>query len=109
MSVCTEIAESIVEHAEALARLDPAMPARAWNTQFAAHVHAIRVLAAPHVAPRLDLAFYRDLRQAAGRVEGVFVHLRGSTAEFLVDTGRGQQKFELWSPQQLREAGVDRV
>ena len=40
------------------------------------------------------------LKAATGRVEGVFVHTPGGRVEMLVDTRRGQQRFDLVEPRE---------
>jgi hypothetical protein len=103
MSAHEDTADSIVEHARSLATLDPHMPARAWSTAVAVHVRTIRLLAAPYVDGAVDRPFYTALKAASLQVDGVFVHTPGGQVEMLVDTRRGQQRFELLSPQALRE------
>ena len=106
MSIYAEIAESIVEHAEALTRLDPRrLAASAFDRAVAEHVHAIRVLAVPHVDPLADRAFFKAVKAASLRVPGVFVHIPDGIVEFLVDTARGQVTFELWNARELRNGG----
>lgn len=99
-----DLADSIIEHAEAMARLDPHLSARAWNEALAGHVRAIRVLAAAWVGAGVDRPFYKALKAASLRAEGVFVHTPGGRVEFLVDTRRGQHRFDLLSTRELREA-----
>lgn len=106
MSAHDDIADSIVEHAASLARLDPHLPARAWSEAVAAHIRTIRLLAAAHVDGAVDRPFYKALKAATLRVQGVFVHTPGGRVEFLVDTRRGQQRFDLQSARELREAGT---
>ena len=103
MSAHQDTADSIVEHACALARLDPHLPARAWTTAVQSHVRTIRLLAAPHVDGAVDRPFYKALKAASLAVEGVFVHTPGGRVEMLVDTRRGQQRFDLLTPGELRE------
>lgn len=104
MSTYAEIAESIVEHAESMTRLDARrLDAVAFDAAIAEHVHAIRVLALPHVDPLADRAFFKAIRAATPRVPGVFVHIPDGIVEFLVDTARGQVKFELLNARELRE------
>ncbi|GAB2510567.1 hypothetical protein [Lysobacter humi (ex Lee et al. 2017)] len=104
MSAFNEVAESIVEHAVALTRLDRReQPARRWQAMFDEHVHAIRLLAAPHLAAGVDRSFLKALQRTAQRADGVFVHLPGDEVELLVDTRAGQLRFTLWSPARLRE------
>lgn len=98
MSLHDDVADSIVEHAVSLSRLDPHMPARAWSDSVAAHVRTIRLLAAAAMPGGVDRPFYRALKAASGRVEGVFVHTPGGRVEMLVDTRRGQQRFDLVEP-----------
>ena len=95
MSAHDDVADSIVEHAVSLSRLDPHMPARAWADAVAAHVRTIRLLACAAMPGVVDRPFYRALKAATGRVEGVFVHTPGGRVEMLVDTRRGQQRFDL--------------
>lgn len=104
MNALHDTADSIVEHAHSLARLDPHLAARAWNEAVAAHVRGIRLLAAPHMGASIDRPFYKALKAASLQAEGVFVHTPGGRVEFLVETRRGQQRFDLLTPQQLREA-----
>ena len=106
MSAHDDVADSIVEHAASLARLDPHMPARAWADAVATHIRTIRLLAAAYVGPSVDRPFYKALKAATLQAEGVFVHMPGGRVEFLVDTRRGQQRFELLSTQELRESGL---
>ena len=51
------------------------------------------------------------LAQASGpataRAPGVYVHIPDGIIEFLVDTARGQQRFELWNAKELRAGGRD--
>lgn len=108
MSTYAEIAESIVEHAEALTRLDARrLDAAAFEAAVAEHVHAIRVLALPHIDPLADRAFFRALKAASLRVAGVYVHIPDGIVEFLVETARGQLAFELWNAREMRAGGLD--
>lgn len=103
-----ETAESIVEHAEAMTRLDASRLDRAaFEAAIAERVHAIRLLAVAHVEPRADRAFFRALKAATLAVPGVFVHLPEGVVELLVDTPRGQVRFELWNAAELRNGGRD--
>lgn len=105
MSTHDDVADSIVEHAAALARLDPHLPARAWTEAVATHIRTIRVLAAAFIGASIDRPFYKALKAATLQVDGVFVHTPAGRVEFLVDTKRGQQRFDLLSVHELREAG----
>ena len=108
MSVFAEIADAIVDHAEAMTRVDARrLDAAAFEAAAQEHVHAIRVLAAPHVDPLADRAFFKALKAATLRAPGVFVHIPDGVVEFLVDTPRGQRRFELWNARELREGGRD--
>ena len=108
MSAFTEIADAIVDHAEAMTRLDARrLEAAAFDTAVDEHVHAIRVLAVPHIDPLADRAFFKALKAASMRAQGVFVHIPDGIVEFLVDTARGQRRFELWNARELRAGGRD--
>jgi hypothetical protein len=98
-----DAAEAVVEHAQSIARLDPHLSARAWSEALAGHVRAIRLLAASYVGASIDRPFYKALKSASLQAEGVFVHTPAGRVELLVDTRRGQQRFELWSAREMRE------
>jgi hypothetical protein len=106
-----ETAQSVIEQAHAIARLDPARTgARAYAAAVADHVRAARVLAAPHVDPALDRAFHRALQSAAAPSEGVFVHFADGIAQLIVDprcAGACQHRFDLLSPRQIDRRGDD--
>lgn len=101
MNPFAEVTESIVEHAEAIARLDPARTA--GRVAVEEHVHAIRVLALPHIGAAPDRAFFKALQRTAQRTGTVFVHMPEGVIEFLVDTRGPQVRFELWTARQMRE------
>lgn len=104
MSSYSEIADAVIEHAEAIARLDARrLDAAAFDAAVAEHVRAIRVLAVSHVDPVADRVFFKALKAASLRTDGVFVHIPDGIVEFLVDTARGQQRFALWNARELRE------
>lgn len=104
MSPYSEIADALVEHAEAMTRLDAKrLDAAAFDAAVAEHVHAIRVLAVSHVDPVADRAFFKAIKAASLRAAGVFVHIPDGIVEFLVDTARGQRRFALWNARELRE------
>ena len=108
MSTYSEIADALVEHAEAMTRLDARrLDAAGFDAAVAEHVRAIRVLAVSHVDPVADRAFFKAIKVASMRASGVFVHMPDGIVEFLVDTARGQVKFELWNARELREGGRD--
>jgi hypothetical protein len=109
VSAYTETADSIVEHAEAMTRLDARrLDASAFDAAIAEHVHAIRVLAVSHIDPLADRAFFKVLKAATSRVPGVFAHIPEGIIELLVDTTRGQVRFELWNARELRDGGPQR-
>lgn len=108
MSAYTEIADAIVDHAESIARLDARrLGVDEFDAAVAEHVHAIRVLAVSHIDPLADRAFFKAIKTATSRATGVFVHIPDGIIEFLVDTARGQQRFQLWNAKELREGGPD--
>jgi hypothetical protein len=105
VSAYSETADAIVDHAEAMTRLDAQrLDAAAFDAAVAEHAHAIRVLAVSYVDPRVDRAFFKALKAATLRATGVFAHLADGIAELLVDTARGQVKVALWNARELREA-----
>lgn len=94
-----EIAESLVDHARAIARLDArALGDAAFRQAVDEHVHAMRVLAAEHVDPQPDRRFFKALAAHAG--DGVFVRFEDGVILMLVDHPVRQQRFELVSPTQ---------
>lgn len=104
----TDTAESIVEHACAIARLDASeLGEAACAGAVADHVHAMRVLATAHVDPVLDRAFFKELKAVSSRADGVFVHFADGVAGVIVDsaTGGGQHRFDLLSPAQIERRG----
>lgn len=107
----TETAQSVIEQAQAIARLDPiAAGAAAYEAAAAGHVRAARVLAAPHVDPMLDRAFHRALQAAAANADGVYVHFADGVAQLIVDAraaGARQHRFDLLSPAQIERRGDD--
>ena len=108
MSAYSEIADAIVDHAEAMTRLDARrLDAAAFDAAVAEHVHSIRVLAVSHIDPIADRAFFKAIKAATARAPGVYVHIPDGVIEFLVATPRGQQRFELWNARELREGGRD--
>lgn len=106
MSTYSEIADAIVDHAEAMTRLDARrLDAAAFDAAVAEHVHAIRVLAVSHIDPVVDRAFFKALKAASSRVPGVFAHVPEGVVEMIVDTPRGQRRFGLSNARELREGG----
>lgn len=109
----TETADSIVEHARAIARLDArALGADAYADTVARHVHAMRVLAAAHVDPALDRAFFKALQAAAAGAAGVQVRFVDGIAHVIVDAAAGgvrtrPHRFDLLSPAQVERRGDD--
>lgn len=106
-----DTAQSVIEQAHAIARLDPAATgAGAYEAAVARHIRAARVLAAPHVDPSLERAFHRALQAAAATAEGVFVHFSEGIAQLIVDprcAGARQHRFDLLSPAQIERRGDD--
>lgn len=100
----TDTAQSIVEHAEALSRLDSrGVPADDYARAVDVLVHAMRVLGVSHVDPWPDRAFLKELRQRAAGVPGVSVHMEQGAIELIVDAVRQQHVFRLWNAKQLRD------
>ncbi|AXK72924.1 hypothetical protein DWG18_11985 [Lysobacter sp. TY2-98] len=106
MSAYSEIADAIVDHAESIARLGARrLDVEAFDAAVDEHVHAIRVLAVSHIDPLADRAFFKAIKAATARASGVYVHMPDGIVEFLVDTARGQRRFQLWNAKELREGG----
>lgn len=104
MTAYSDTADAIVEHAEAMTRLDARrLGPAAFDAAIAEHVHAIRVLAVSYIDPVADRAFFRTLKAATLRVPGVFAHIPDGIVELIIDTARGQTRFQLWNAQELRE------
>ncbi|MFC0676767.1 hypothetical protein ACFFGH_02720 [Lysobacter korlensis] len=106
-----ETAESILEHAEAITRLDPrgTEPADAYDEAYRRHVHAMRVLAAPHVDPSLDRVFLKELRTAFAGGSGASVHFEDGIVHVIVDSAHRQHRFDLLSPSQIDRRGYDEM
>ena len=105
MTTDREVAESIIEHAEAITRLDRAeVGPRAYGQALDTLVHTIRVLAVPHVGRSVDRAFYKAIKAASMPVPGVGVELQDGVIAFRVDTRTRQHAFELLNAEQLRES-----
>lgn len=108
MTGYTETADAIVEHAEAITRLNARrLDAAAFEAAVDEHVHAIRVLGVSYVDPLADRAFFKTLKAATLRAPGVFVHIPDGIIELIVETARGQRRFELWNARELRDGGRD--
>lgn len=106
----TDTAESIIEHACAITRLDAeALGEAVYAERVAGHVHAMRVLATPHVDPALDRAFFKELKAVSARTDGVFVRFADGVANVIVDNATGtrlrQHRFDLLSPAQVERHG----
>lgn len=106
----TDTAESIVEHACAITRLDAhALGEAAYAERVAGHVHAMRVLATAHVDPTLDRAFFKALQAVSARADGVFVRFADGVVNVIVDNTGGQRprqhRFDLLSPAQIERRG----
>lgn len=101
-NICTDIAESILEHAAAITRLDAkGMGEAAYEATYASHANAMRLLAVTHVDPHPDRELVRNLRALSGNVPGVFVQLADGAIQLIIDTASKQHKFKLWTRQQI--------
>lgn len=96
-----EIAESILEHAHSIARLDSDMGAAAYDAAYSTHVRAMRVLAVPHMDPQPDRELIRNLRNLSADFSGVYVQMNDGTIQLIVDTASRQHKVKLWNQRQL--------
>lgn len=102
----TDTADSIVEHAQAITRLDAReLGETAYTDTVARHVHAIRVLATAYVDPILDRAFFKELKAASLRADGVHVHFAEGVVGVIVDGRARQHRFALLSPAQFERRG----
>lgn len=100
--ICTDIAEAILEHAAAITRLDAnGTGATAYESTYASHVNAMRLLAVEHVDPHPDRELIRALRALAGNLPGVFVQLDDGAIQLVIDSVSQQHKFKLWTRLQL--------
>jgi len=107
-NVYTELAESILEHAEAIARLDAGhMDDAAYQSAYADHVAAMRLLAVPHMDPQPDFELVRKLRTLSGNFEGVFVHLADGAVQLIIDSVGRQHKVKLWNRRQFERNEED--
>lgn len=107
-NVYTELAESILEHAEAIARLDAGrMGDAAYEAAYADHVAAMRLLAVPHMDPQPDFELVRKLRSLSGNFEGVFVHMADGAVQLIIDSVGRQHKVKLWNRRQLERNEED--
>ena len=107
-NVYTELAESILEHAEAIARLDAGhMDDAAYQAAYADHVAAMRLLAVPHMDPQPDFELVRKLRTLSGNFEGVFVHLADGAVQLIIDSVGRQHKVKLWNRRQFERNEED--
>lgn len=104
-----DTADSIIDHARSIARLDARTPGEAaYAGTVAGHVHAMRVLAAAHVDPALDRAFFKALKEASAQADGVFVQFDDGVVHVIVDgtvPGARQHRFDLVSPAQAGRRG----
>lgn len=100
-NIYTDLAESILEHAEGIARLDAGrMDQAAFETTYADHVAAMRSLAVPHMDPQPDFELVRKLKSLSGNFEGVFVHTAEGAVQLIIDSPSGQHKVKLWNRRQ---------
>lgn len=106
--IYTEVAESILEHAAAIARLDAkALGVDEYDKAYAVRVQAIRLIAVSYVDPQPDRELVRQLRTLSGDVPGVFVHLVDGAVELIVDSASRQHKLKLWTRAQLMKNEED--
>ena len=109
-TICTETAESILEHAAAMARLDvDALGAEGYKAACETRIRAIRLIAVSHVDPQPDRELVRQLRGLSADVPGVFVHLVDGEVEVIVDSASAQHAFTLWTHRQMRADEEDRA
>jgi len=102
----TETTDAIVEHAISITRLDGRrLDQSEYDARYAHHVHAMRLLAAPHVDPSLDRAFLKAMTAAAAGVHGVAVRLVEGSLGVIVDSADRQHRFGLLSPAQIERRG----
>ena len=107
-NVYTDLAESILEHAEAIARLDAGhLDDAAYQAACADHVAAMRLLAVPHMDPQPDFELVRKLRSLSGNFEGVFVHLADGAIQLIIDSVGRQHKVKLWNRRQFERNEED--
>lgn len=107
-SVQTDIAESILEHAEAITRLDAdGMDPPAYDAAVASHVGAMRLVAVPHMDPQPDRELVRKLRTLSGAVPGVHVQLVDGAIQLIVDAASRQHRIKLWNRQKLSKNEED--
>lgn len=107
-NVYTELAESILEHAEAIARLDASrMDEAAYEAAYADHVAAMRSLAVPHMDPQPDFELVRKLRSLSSSFEGIYVHLADGAVQLIIDSANGQHKVKLWNRRQFERNEED--
>ncbi|MDQ3288985.1 MAG: hypothetical protein M3Q42_12150 [Pseudomonadota bacterium] len=100
-NIYQDLAESILEHAEAIARLDAdRMDEAAYESTYADHVGSMRSLAVPYVDPQPDFELVRKLKSLSGNFEGVFVHLVDGSLELIIDSASRQRKVKLWNRRQ---------
>ena len=98
----TDIAESILEHAASITRLDAeVMGDDAYEATYASHVNAIRLIAVTHVDPHPDRELVRQLKALSANVPGVFVQLSDGAIQLIIDTATMQHKFKLWTQRQI--------
>lgn len=106
--IYTEIAESILEHAAAITRLDAnAIGDAAYEAAYVGHVNSIRLVAVAHVDPHPDRELVRKLKALSGGVPGVFVHIADGAIQLIIDTATMQHKFKLWTRQQIKKNEED--
>ena len=106
--VYTEVAESILEHAAAIVRLDAdTLGADEYETAYATRVRSIRLVAMSYVDPQPDRELVRQLRTLSADVPGVFVHLVDGEVELIIDSASSQHAFKLWTRKQMQRNEED--
>lgn len=107
-SVYEDLAESILEHAEAIARLDAGRADEAaYESTCADHVAAMRSLAAPHMEPQPDMSLVRTLKSRSRDFTGVFVALVDGVVQLTIDAADRQHKVKLLSRKHLENEEQD--
>ena len=102
-----EIAESILEHAQSIARLDRHMGAAAYDAAYSTHVRAMRVLAVPHMDPQPDRELIRNLRNRSAHFPGVYLQMIEGTILVIVDTANRQHTVKLWNRREMMKNEED--
>lgn len=103
-----DIALSILEHADAIGRLDRAgMGPDAYDAAVSTHVSAMRLMAVPHMDPQPDRQLVRKLGEFSGRTAGVHVRLAEGAILVIVDGASRQHTIRLWNREQFERGEED--